>query len=48
MVEARSISTLDIGVLVTPGKGLLADDSVGRVELRDIRIINILTVLRTK
>ena len=48
VVEPWPIHTLDIGVLVTPSKGLLADDSVDRVELRNIRIISIMTVLTRK
>lgn len=48
VVEPWSVHALHVGVLVTPGKGLLTDDSVDRVELRDVRIIDILAVLQEK
>ena len=46
VVEPTSIHTLNITVLVTPGKRLLTDNSVHWCQLRDIRIIYKLTILR--
>ena len=45
MVESWAVHRFHVAVLITPGKALLTDYSVHWIQLRNIGIVHVLTIL---